>query len=53
MAFIAPEFPKPRTVAERVARLLIPEQSYTLHVYTVLELLEKAYALGRTQRSTS
>ena len=50
MAFIAPEFPEPQTVEERVAMSIINERfanTYMAHIYSVEEALEEAFRMGR------
>jgi hypothetical protein len=50
MAFIAPEFPEPRTVEERVAMSIINQrfpQTYMAHIYSIEEALEEAFRMGR------
>lgn len=49
-AFIAPTLPQPRTKAEKTVRAMLVEKeganTYLLHVYNVVELMEQAYAAG-------
>jgi hypothetical protein len=59
VAFIAPKIPKPQTTAEKAVQGIFNEilhdpdhakpaieYSYTLHIYTVLELMEAAWSAG-------
>lgn len=48
-AFVAPELPKPKTPAERIARSIVDERferCLTVHIYDVHEALEEAFRLG-------
>ena len=44
--FIAPEFFKPRSKKERVCLSLMPDRAISMHVYDVMEALQRAYDLG-------
>ena len=50
MAFISPELPEPKTDAEQEVRILFFKMfgttTYKLHIYDVLEAMERAHALG-------
>ncbi len=60
LAFIAPRIPRPRSVAELAVHEIFNkrlddkaesrsaiERIYSLHIYTVLELMELAYKAGK------
>lgn len=52
MSFIAPTIPKPRNQVERKAREILLQQgidvdkAYTVHIYDVIEAVERAVALS-------
>ena len=53
MAFIPPELPKPRIECEIQVRALFHtlfgQTAYLIHIYDVLEAMEKAYELGKSK----